>query len=178
MKFEKINSERKYNGRAFDVRKDELRTPDGKIVYYDVVDHVGSVSIVPVDDDGNILFVRQFRHAVEESLLELPAGTLEFGESFEVAALREIREEVGMQAGSLTRLGAFYLAPGYSTEMMEAFLATELTHNPLAPDEDEYLSVEKIPVRLAYQLVDAGKILDGKSLAALLLVKKYLGRFL
>lgn len=178
MIFDKIRSERTYKGRAFEVRKDELKTPDGKIVFYDVVEHVGSVSIVPVDNDGNLYFVRQYRHAVGEYLLELPAGTLEVGESFEEATLREVREEVGMQANTITRLGAYFLAPGYCTELMESYLATDLVANPLAPDDDEYLSVEKIPVGEAYRLAEAGEIRDGKTLAALLLAKKFLVQYM
>ena len=177
MKLTKVSTEEKYKGRAFSVNRDELATPDGKTVFYDVVKHVGSVSIVPVDDDGNIYFVRQFRPAVEEWLLELPAGTLEVGESFEEATHREVREEVGMEAGKLTRLGAYYLAPGYCTELMESYLATGLTENPLPPDDDEYLMVEKIPAKAAYELAEKGEIRDGKSLAALYLARPHLGRY-
>ena len=177
MKLEKKSSEQVYKGRAFSVRKDELVTPQGKTVHYDVVDHVGSVSIVPVDDLGNVYFIRQFRPSVDEWLLELPAGTLEPGESFDDAAKREVREEVGMRAGKIVRLGAYYLAPGYCTELMESFLATELSDDPLPPDDDEYLEVVKISIREAYELANNGQIRDGKTLAALWLAKPILDRF-
>lgn len=175
MKLNKKSSELVYTGRAFSVRKDELVTPDGKTVYYDVVDHVGSVSIVPVDDSGNLYFIRQYRPSVDEWLLELPAGTVEPGETFENAAIRELREEAGMRADKLTRLGAYYLAPGYCTELMEAFLATGLSEDPLPPDDDEYLEVIKIPFQEAYGLANNGQIRDGKTLAALWLAKPLLG---
>ena len=174
MSLKKIGTTEVYKARAFTINKDELKTPEGKTVYYDVVVHVGSVSILPVDNQGYIYFIKQYRPSVDEWLLELPAGTLEQGESFEEACHREVREEVGMQAGKITRLGEYYLAPGYCTELMASFLATDLTENPLPPDDDEYLVVEKIHVSEAFQRAEKGEIRDGKSLAALLLAKSYL----
>ncbi len=175
MKFELIKSENAYTGRAFSVHRDHLRTPSGNIVQYDIIAHIGSVSIVPVDENGQIYFVRQYRHAAALDLLELPAGTLEPGEAPEAAAAREIREETGMAAQNLKKIGSFYLAPGYSTELMHVFLATGLTHDPLEPDADEYLSVEKLPVVEALRLAETGQMQDAKSLAALLLARPYLG---
>lgn len=175
MKFELIKSENSYKGRAFSVRRDHLKTPEGKIVKYDIIEHVGSVSIVPLDEDGQVYFVRQYRHAADVDLLELPAGTLEPGEPPEKAAAREIREEIGMGARSLQEIGSFYLAPGYSTELMHVFLAKGLFRDPLEPDEDEYLSVEKISIEEAYHLAESGQMQDAKSLAALLLARAYIG---
>jgi len=174
MKFELIKSENTYAGRAFNVRRDHLQTPSGNTVKYDIIEHIGSVSLVPVDENGQIYFVRQYRHAAGKDLLELPAGTLEVGELPEAAALREIREEIGMAAQNIQEIGSFYLAPGYSTELMHVFLASGLTHDPLDPDADEYLSVEKLPVAEALRLAESGQLQDAKSLAALLLAKKYL----
>ena len=104
-------------------------------------------------------------------LLELPAGTLEEGEEPSVCAAREIREETGFAAGKLEKIGEFYLAPGYSTEFMVVFLATELTYDPLEADADEFLSVEKISVKDALEMAEQGKMPDAKSLAALLLAR-------
>jgi ADP-ribose pyrophosphatase len=174
MKFQLIKSENSYTGRAFSVRRDHLLMPSGNIVKYDIVDHIGSVSLVPVDENGQMYFVRQYRHAAQAELLELPAGTLEAGEPPEQAAAREIREEIGMAAGTLREIGSFYLAPGYSTELMHVYLATGLSHDPLDPDADEYLSVEKMPVAEAFRLAESGGMLDAKSLAALLLAKPFL----
>jgi len=174
MKFELITSENTYAGRAFNVRRDHLLTPSGNTVKYDIIEHIGSVSLVPVDENGQMYFVRQYRHAAGMDLLELPAGTLEPGEPPEEAARREIREEIGMAAQNMLEIGSFYLAPGYSTELMHVFLATGLTYDPLDPDADEYLSVEKLPVAEALQLAESGQMQDAKSLAALLLAKKYL----
>ena len=174
MKFELLKSEVVYEGRAFSVRLDHLLTPGGNTVKYDIVQHIGSISLVPVDENGQMYFVRQYRQAAQKELLELPAGTLEEGEPPEEAAKREIREEIGMAAKNIKEIGSFYLAPGYSTELMHVFLATSLTHDPLDPDADEYLSVEKMSVAKAFELAENGQIQDAKSLAALLLAKPYL----
>src|SRR6185503_14869900 len=115
----------------------------------EIIEHGGSVVVIPMDAQANIWFVRQYRHAAGSDLLELPAGTRDGNEPFEKCAARETREEIGMEAGTLKKIGEFYLAPGYSSEFMAAFLATDLKHNPLDPDADEFLSVEKIPARKA-----------------------------
>lgn len=173
MPFEFIRSEILLQGRAFKIRRDTLKTPDGRETRYEIIEHGGSVVIVPVDADGNILFVRQYRHATGGDLLELPAGTRDGEEPFEECAAREIREETGMEAGQLIRIGDFYLAPGYSSEFMAVFLATDLKHNPLKADDDEFLQVEKIPVGNAIEMFEGGKILDAKSLAAWVLAKPH-----
>jgi ADP-ribose pyrophosphatase len=174
MPFELLNSEITYSGRAFTIRRDTLRLPDGHETRLDIVEHIGSVIIIPVDADGSLLFVRQYRHAAGLDLLELPAGTLDEGEAPDVCAHREIREETGMAAGKLEHLGGFYLAPGYSTEYMHVFLATNLHSDPLEADIDEFLSVEYIPLAEALALAEHGGIADAKSLAALYLAKSLL----
>ncbi|OGR28757.1 MAG: hypothetical protein A2139_00975 [Desulfobacca sp. RBG_16_60_12] len=174
MPFELIKSETLLKGRAFAIRRDWLKTPDGRETKYDIIEHGGSVILVPLDADGNLLFVRQYRHAAGTDLLELPAGTLDEGEEPAVCAAREIREETGFAAGTLEKIGEFYLAPGYSTEFMVVYLATDLKHDPLEADADEFLSVEKIPVKQALEMAEKGGIPDAKSLAALLLAQRYL----
>ena len=113
--------------------------------------------LIPIDNDGNLLFVRQYRHAVGKDLLELPAGTRDGDEPFEECAAREIREETGMQADKLQKVGEFYLAPGYSSEFMVVFLATGLKDNPLDADDDEFLQVEKIPLKQAIEMAERGR---------------------
>jgi ADP-ribose pyrophosphatase len=178
MPFELIKSERILEARAFKIRRDTLKTPDGRETKYDIVEHVGSVIILPIDAQGNLFFVRQYRHAAGLDMLELPAGTRDNDEAYEDCALREIREEIGMAAGKLERIGDFYLAPGYSTEFMAVFLATELKDDPLEADEDEFLKVEKIPVRKAIEMAEGGELPDAKSLAALFLARRYLTKFI
>ena len=178
MPFEFTNSEVLLQGRTFKVRRDTLKTPDGRETKLEIVEHGGSVVIVPIDEHGNVLFVRQYRHAAGGDLLELPAGTRNGQEPHEECAAREIREETGMQAGKLYRVGDFYLAPGYSTEFMAVFLATELKHNPLPGDDDEFLQVETIPVRDVMGFFERGEAPDAKSLAAWLLAKPHLEKLL
>jgi ADP-ribose pyrophosphatase len=167
MSFETIHSEKKYQGKAFHVRQDQVRLPDGQAVRLDIVEHVGAVTLIPVDETGQIWFVRQYRHATRKMLLELPAGTLEPGEHPENCAHRELREETGMACKELLKLGEFYLAPGYSTEFMYIFQATGLYPDPLPGDSDEFLSIEKIPLEQAFRMGITGEIEDAKSLVGL-----------
>jgi ADP-ribose pyrophosphatase len=174
MPFELLKSEIVYPGRAFTIRRDTLRLPDGHETRLDIVQHIGSVVILPLDDQGNLLFVRQYRHAAGKDLLELPAGTLDEGEAPEACARREVREETGMAAGLLETLGGFYLAPGYSSEYMHVYLATELHPDPLEADADEFLTVETIPLDTAMAMARRSEIPDAKSLAAIFLAQPHL----
>jgi ADP-ribose pyrophosphatase len=174
MAYETLHSETVYQGRAFNVRRDEIRLPDGKSARLDIVNHVGAVTLVPVDEQGRVWFVRQYRHAAGEVLLELPAGTLEPGEPPLDCARREIREEIGMAARRIELIGEYFLAPGYSTEFMHVFLATDLRPDPLPGDEDEFLSTEAIPLEVVQRMIESGKIRDAKTLASLMLAKRYL----
>jgi len=178
MPFEFIKSEFLLQGRNFKVRRDTLKTPDGRETRLEIIEHGGSVVLVPVDSEENILFVRQYRHATGKDILELPAGTREGEEPYEDCAAREIREETGMEAGRLQKVGEFYLAPGYSSEFMAVFLATGLKHNPLDADDDEFLQVEKVPLKDVTAKFERGEVPDSKSLAAWLLAKPYLEQYL
>jgi ADP-ribose pyrophosphatase len=178
MPFELIRSEVLMQGRAFKIRRDHLKTPDGRETKFEIIEHGGSVILIPIDEQGEVLFVRQYRHAAGRDLLELPAGTRDGDEPFEECAAREIREETGMQAGRLEKMGEFYLAPGYSTEFMVVYLATDLTSNPLEADDDEFLTVEKIPMKKALEMAEQGEVPDAKSLAALLLARRRLEKYL
>ena len=176
--FEFMRSEILLEGRTFKIRRDYLKTPDGRETRYEIVEHGGSVVMLPIDSHGNLLFVRQYRHAAGLDLLELPAGTRDGDEPYEACAAREMREETGMAAGKLEKVGEFYLAPGYSTEFMVVFLATDLTPSPLQADADEFLEIEKIPVKNALQMAERGEVSDAKSLAALFLGTPILNKYL
>ncbi len=168
-------SEAVFRGRVFTVRRDWVRLPNGGETVLDIITHHGAVTLVPVDAEGRIWFVRQYRHAAGETILELPAGTLEPQEAPEACAAREIREEIGMEAQHLRLIGEFYLAPGYSTEYQYVYLATGLRANPLPQDEDEFLEPVALPAADVYRMAQAGEFRDAKTLAALLLARPYVG---
>ena len=176
--FKLIYSETVYQGRAFKVCKDRVEMPGGLRGDLDIVQHSNAITLVPVDDQGRVWLVRQYRHAGRVVLLELPAGTLDDQELPEVCAHREVREEIGMAATELKNIGEFYLAPGYSSEYMYVYLATGLRPDPLEVDEDEFLEVEQMPVEKLYRLAESGAIQDGKTLAALLLARPHLLSFI
>lgn len=175
MAFELVSSEVVFEGKVFDVRVDRVRFPDGHETRLDIVVHSGAVTLIPRDQDGAIWFVRQYRHAAGGHLLELPAGTLEPGEDPATAAARECREEIGMAPGRLDDLGGFYLAPGYSSEYMHVFLATDLKPDPLAPDPDEILEIQKLAEQEVVDQIRGGGFQDAKTLAALQLAGKGVG---
>jgi ADP-ribose pyrophosphatase len=175
MNFEILSSEHLFGGKVFDLWREKIRYPDGRVTGIEFIKHGGAVTILPVDAEGNIWFVRQYRHPTGGLLLELPAGTLEAGEDPRECAAREIREEIGMAAKTLTLVGEFYLAPGYSDEYMHVFLAEDLYRDPLEQDTSELIWVEKITVKEVWEMVRNGEIKDAKTLAIMALVVDRLG---
>lgn len=163
-----------YKGKAFAIESVTMQFPNSKQADFDLVKHVGAVTIVPMDSKGNLHFVRQYRVGAERLLLEFPAGTLGKNEDPFDCAKREIREEIGMRAEKWTKLGDFYMAPGYSSEWMTIYLAEELTLDPLPGDEDEFLEVEKYPIKDVLEMVKTNQIHDGKTLAAMALALPFL----
>jgi ADP-ribose pyrophosphatase len=174
MIFDWLEEEEIYRGRAFAVEKVKVRLPDGRITHYDLVNHTGAVTLVPVDEQNRIWFVRQYRMGAKGELLELPAGTLEKNEDPALCAAREIREETGLAARNVTKLGEFFLAPGYSSEHMYVYLMTDLYEAPLEHDDDEFLQTEAIPVDTVWEMIQKNQINDGKTLACLLMAMPYL----
>jgi ADP-ribose pyrophosphatase len=169
-----VHSEIKYRGRAFDVRVDEVVVRPGQTTRLDIIDHPGAVTILPLDAQDNVWFIRQYRHAAGQVLLELPAGTLKPDEDPAYAANRELQEEIGMRAERLEEIAVFYLAPGYSTELMHVFLATGLSASALAQDDDEDIAIEKVPAARALALATGGALQDAKSLVAVLVAARRL----
>lgn len=174
MPYEFLKRTEYYAGKLFSVAGIEYRLPDGRSFTYELVEHSGAITLVPLDVDGCIIFVRQFRPGSQTDLLELPAGKLEVDEDPLSGAAREVREETGQAAGNLVRLGNFYMAPGYSNEVMHVFLATELYTAPLPQDEDEFLDLVRIPIPTVLSMARSGRITDAKTLAALFLAQPYL----
>ena len=178
MDFKVLQTRDLIQSRGFKLRRDHIRFPNGREAFFDLVEHHGAVAILPLDEQGRIWFVRQYRPAVGGLILEIPAGTLEPREDPHDCASREVREEIGMGARKIELLGNFYLAPGYSTEYMHLYLATELYVDPLDQDIDEHIEVEQYPVADAYAMLRRNEIDDAKTVAALGLARPYFSDFL
>ena len=165
---ETVDSRSVYKGRILNLRVDTIRLPDGGEAKREIVEHNASVVIVALDDKGQAILVRQFRKPTGEFLLEATAGTLEDGEDPDVCARRELEEETGYIAGDMRRIGSFWIAPGFCTEYMYAYVATELRHGTVNQDDDEDIEVVKVPLNQVSRMIRDGEIRDGKSIAALL----------
>lgn len=166
-----------FRGRVATLRVDDVRLPSGRIVRREIVEHPGAAAIVPVTDDGAVILVRQYRKAIEDTLLEIPAGGLEPGETPEECARRELAEEAGVRADSLVPLVAYVPSPGLLTEIITIFLARGLrAHAVPAPAEEEGLRVERVSLSKIPELIEAGEIRDGKTLVGLTLAMRVLGQ--
>jgi len=166
---ETLSSRRLYEGAVVRLRVDRVRMPSGREAVREVVEHIGAVTMVAVDGEGRVLLVRQHRHPTGRPLLELPAGTLDRDEEPEACAARELEEETGFRPGRLQRLGGFFVSPGYCTEYIQAYLATDLKPGNAGGGDEEEMQVLALPLAEVLRLVEAGELEDAKSLAALLL---------
>lgn len=154
-------------GDLFEVQR-SLIQENGTVYSRDVVVHPGSAVIVPYFDDGTVALVTQYRHPAKSDLLELPAGSIERGETALECAAREVREEVGFRAEHLSQITEFYVSPGFLSEKMTVFLATGLTEDPARPDSDEFLTVRRIALSEAIEMVSRGEFLDAKTMLGLM----------
>lgn len=172
---EKITSTQPiYDGRIVKLDVHQVELPDGATSEREVIRHPGAVAIVPLDSDHNTYLVRQYRIAADKITVEVPAGTLEPNEPPLTCAERELQEEIGYRAGSMQAMGGFFVAPGYTTEYIHLFLGTELVHDPLPGDDDEFIEVVKVSLAEARTWIDSGKIDDSKTIASLLRVTREL----
>ena len=169
-----IGTKRIYEGNIINVRVDTVRMPSGRDATREIVEHSHAVCIVPIDNEGNVVLVRQYRKPAEDALLEVPAGGVEDGEISEEAVLRELQEEIGYTADHLEHLSSFWVAPGWATEYMHAYLATGLRESRLDGDEDENIEVVRLRFDEAVSMLKTGEINDGKTIAALLLAQPLL----
>lgn len=159
-----------YHGKVVHLRVDTVQLADGAFSKREIVEHRGAVCIVPVTPQNEVIMVRQYRLAASQELLEIPAGTLEVGEKPDFCAARELEEETGLTASTLSPLFSAYLAPGYSTELIHAFLATglETATGDAVPDDDEAIRVDRIPFTDLLDMIENGELKDSKSIAAIL----------
>ena len=163
-----LGSRRIYEGRVISLRTDDVELPSGQRAVREIVEHRGAVAMVPLIN-GDVMLVRQFRAAVGRALLEIPAGSLEPGESVEACLQRELAEEIGMRAGRTEHLITFYPSPGFLTEAVHVYAARDLVPHRLHAEEED-LTVVRVPLAKAVALVGQGEIVDAKSIIGLLLL--------
>jgi ADP-ribose pyrophosphatase len=171
-----VSSRRVFSGRVLDLDVDTVRFPDGSVGDLEMIRHPGASAVVPfVNDprgaDPEVLLIRQFRHAADRSVWEIPAGRLEPGEAPETCARRELEEEAGVTAGELRRLTTIYTTPGFTDERIHLFLATGLGEGTERREADEFLEVHRMPWSRVLRLIEQGEVEDGKTLVALMFVE-------
>jgi ADP-ribose pyrophosphatase len=163
----KVESNTVYQGRIVNLRVDQVRLPSGRISSREVVEHPGSVGIIPIDKDGKVILIRQFRYPVGGVLWEIPAGKLDPGERPKDCAKRELEEETSYSAGRLEKIVSFYTSPGFSSEMLHLFLATDLTPGTGQPDDDENIRTYYLSRETVERMIENGEICDAKTLLGL-----------
>ncbi|MCP4807787.1 MAG: NUDIX hydrolase [Proteobacteria bacterium] len=163
-----------YKGRVIELGIETVELPNGNEVELEVVRHPGATAIVPVWEDGTVTLIHQFRHAGGGMLYEIPAGLLEGPEVPDLGARRELKEEVGLTAGKLKRIGIIHTTPGFSDEIIFIFLAMELTQGETALEPDEFLQPVRMPLEQALQMVVDGDITDAKTICGLMLAERAL----
>jgi 8-oxo-dGTP pyrophosphatase MutT (NUDIX family) len=169
---ETLGTERIFDGSVFDVERDRVRLPNGREVTMDIVRHPRSVVLLPVPSPRHIILIRQYRHAVNRWLWELPAGSVDEGEEPEAAAVRECHEEIGQVPDTVVRLASLYPTPGFCDEEMLFFRLSGLTTPAEAatPDEDEDIEPRTFPLAEAREMIRRGEIVDMKTVAGLTLI--------
>lgn len=172
--YEIIKTEKIFEGKLFDINKDEITLPDGKTTLRETVLRGDATAIVPIDNDGNVILVKQYRHAALKEILEIPAGMLEDGEDPMECAKRELEEETSFKADKLIHLTTMYPAVGICTEKIHIYLAKDLKKGQFNFDPDEFITVEKYSLDDAIELIYTGEIIDSKTIVGLLACKKFL----
>ena len=170
-----LATEQIWRGKMLDVRRDQVRLPDGSEGVREYIAHSGAVVIIPVLDDGRLLFERQHRYAIRRTVLELPAGKIDPGEDIATTARRELLEETGHEAGKWRHLGVMHPCIGYANERIEIFLATDLRKvSEQQLDQGEFLSLLSLSLDEAAELIRSGEMTDAKSITALYWAEKVL----
>lgn len=171
-----IKSEKVYEGILINVRMEEVMAVNGKPAYREIVEHKGGVGLVAITDDGKIVMERQFRKTVDRDVLEIPAGKLEGDEDPLIAAKRELAEETGYRAENIEFLTKYYPSVGFCRECLTLYLCTGLTLGDTNPDEDEAIDIEYYTMDELCDMIDEGKIADGKTVAGILAAKLRLSK--
>lgn len=172
-----LKSEKKYSGRIVDIMLDDISLPNGKITKREVVERGGAAAVVAVDDDGQILLVRQYRHPIRAMSLEIPAGVLDSEhEDPKDCALRELEEETGYRAQEISFLTKFYTAIGFCTELLHIYLAKNLEESVQNLDEDEIVTLCRYPLQEAIDMIYSGEIVDSKTMVGLLAYKDIISK--
>ena len=168
-----VDTRRVFDGIILHIDHITNRLPNGKLAAREVARHVGASAVVPVDGDGNVWLVKQFRAPIDRVLLEIPAGKLDYkGEDRLEAARRELQEETGLTAASWTHLADIVTTPGFSDELISLFLARDLSAGQSHPDEDEFLNVVKVPLDELVAMVARGEVPDAKTICAVMLAHR------
>ncbi len=173
VKEETVSSQLIYEGRAVKLRVDTVRMPSGREATREIVEHSDCVAIIAIDADDSVLLVNQFRKAVEKELLEIPAGGIDPGEDPETTVRREMQEETGYLPRKVERLGGFYSTPGYCTEYLYLYLASDLVPSSLQAEDTEGIKLVRVPISQIPSLITSGSICDAKSIAGLLTFLEY-----
>ena len=168
-----LSSDILFEGRAVRLRLDTIKTADDRITTREIVEHDEVISVVPVDAEDNILLVKQYRRPAGKELLEIPAGGIDPGEDAETAVVREMQEETGYHPRKIKRLCGFYSSPGFLTEYLNLYLATDLEASRLYAEDTEAIELVSVPVSEIPELISSGKIEDAKSIAGLLYYLEY-----
>lgn len=162
-----LHQEYKFRGKIMSARVDDIELPNGKHAYREVCEHVGGVGVLPIDENGDVVLVRQYRYPYGEVIYEIPAGKMDHGpENAELCGRRELKEETGFTAGRMIPLGAIYPSPGFLTEVVHLYAALGLTPGECAPDEDEFVEHVTVPFAELERMIAADEIRDGKTVVA------------
>lgn len=176
MSYEVLKSEQVYKGKVFTLEKDLITLPDGRTTTRETVVHGGAAAMIPIDEEGRIIYVRQYRHSARAMTLEIPAGTIEKGEDPYDCAMREIQEETSYKCNDMKLLFTMYSAIGFCTEKLYIYLCENLEKGEFHMDDDEFITIERYTPEESVEMIYNGKICDSKTIAAVFAYRDYLSK--